>query len=228
MTHVCHLGLGSNLGDRRAILDAAVAALGSSAGVGLVAVSPYLETAPVGGPEGQGAFLNAAATIETSLEPLDVLRLARRIEREAGRVRRVRWGERTLDVDLLLFDEIEISTPELTIPHPWMALRRFVLAPLARIAPEAVHPTTGRTVGQLLEALDLRRVALLGWPNETLRELTRRVPEDWTIVTERDRTDLTFAAVPEGVDVSREVPRSVPVVVASDLDDLEDVFQAAF
>jgi 2-amino-4-hydroxy-6-hydroxymethyldihydropteridine diphosphokinase len=148
------IGLGSNLGDRKSLLDAAVAALAATDGVQLRAVSSYHGTAPVGGPPGQGDYLNAAAAIDTTLEPLDLLHRLQEIETRAGRVRSVRWGERTLDLDLLLFGDRVIATEELRVPHPRMALRRFVLAPLAEIAPGAVDPVTGRTIRELLADLD--------------------------------------------------------------------------
>jgi 2-amino-4-hydroxy-6-hydroxymethyldihydropteridine diphosphokinase len=162
------IGLGSNLGDRKEQLDAAIAAMRELPGCTLRAVSSYHETAPVGGPGGQGAFLNAAASVETSLEPLDLLRCLQDVEKRAGRVRTVRWGERTLDLDLLLFgDRVIRSVPvvnrvyggesfALQVPHPRMALRRFVLAPLAEIARDAVDPHTGRSIGDLLANLDRR------------------------------------------------------------------------
>ncbi len=148
------IGLGSNLGDRKAQLDAAVAALGEVAGVALRGISRYHETAPVGGPAGQGDYLNAAAVVETTLDPLDLLHILQDIERRAGRVRSVRWGERTLDLDLLLFGDRVIATALLQVPHPRMALRRFVLEPLAEVAPQAVDPVTGYTVADMLANLD--------------------------------------------------------------------------
>jgi 2-amino-4-hydroxy-6-hydroxymethyldihydropteridine diphosphokinase len=168
MGTLAFLGVGSNLGDRKARLDAAVAALAELPGVEVRAVSSYHETAPVGGPGGQGAFLNAAAAIETTLDPLDLLHGLQRIEAESGRVRLARWGERTLDLDLLLFGDRVIETVpvvnrvfggqsvELQVPHPRMAVRRFVLAPLAEIAPGAVDPLTGRAIADLLVNLDRR------------------------------------------------------------------------
>src|SRR2546421_110453 len=110
MAILAQIGLGSNLGDRKAQLDAAVAALAEAPGVAVRAVSSYHQTEPVGGPAGQDAFLNAAATLETALDPLDLLRLLHDVERRAGRVRAVRWGERTLDLDLLLFGDRIIAT----------------------------------------------------------------------------------------------------------------------
>jgi 2-amino-4-hydroxy-6-hydroxymethyldihydropteridine diphosphokinase len=148
------IGLGSNVGDRKAHLDAAVAALAETPGVTVRGVSSYHETAPVGGPPGQGAFLNAAAAIETTLDPRELLATLQAIEARAGRVRDVRWAERTLDLDLLLFGNLILDSAELTVPHPRMAIRRFVLAPLVEVAPSAVDPFTGRTISELLVNLD--------------------------------------------------------------------------
>src|SRR4051812_543889 len=105
MSTLALIGLGSNLGDRRAHLDRAVADLAAIRGSDLRSVSRFHETAPVGGPSGQGAYLNAAAALETTLEPLDLLRRLQEIEWRAGRIRTLRWGERPLDLDLLLFGE---------------------------------------------------------------------------------------------------------------------------
>ncbi len=151
------IGLGSNLGDRKAHLDAALAGLAEVPGVTLKGVSRYHETAPVGGPAGQGDYLNAAAVIATTLEPLDLLHRLQDIEQRAGRIRSVHWGERTLDLDILLFGDRVIATAELRVPHPLMAVRRFVLEPLAEVAPQTVDPVTGRTVAELLANLDCPR-----------------------------------------------------------------------
>ena len=133
-----YLALGSNLGDRAAHLQFAVDALAAADGVDLVAVSDVYETAPVGGPP-QDAFLNAVVAIETTLDPHALLALAQRVEREAHRVRVERWGPRTLDVDLLLVDDVLLNEPELTLPHPRMWERGFVLAPLRDVAPGLVE-----------------------------------------------------------------------------------------
>jgi 2-amino-4-hydroxy-6-hydroxymethyldihydropteridine diphosphokinase len=156
MTTPALIGLGSNLGDRNAHLHRAVAALSATPGVIVHKVSSYHETAPMGGPGGQGSFLNATAAIGTTLEPEVLLDRLHAIEHEAGRLRTIRWGERTLDLDILLFGDCVIATPRLRVPHPRMALRRFVLAPSVEVAPESIDPVTGRTVRDLLANLDRR------------------------------------------------------------------------
>jgi 2-amino-4-hydroxy-6-hydroxymethyldihydropteridine diphosphokinase len=153
MSSLAFIGLGSNLGDRRAALEGAIAALAQTPGVHVRDVSSFHETEPVGGPSRQGKYLNAALVLETTLDPFAVLRLLQEIEARLGRVRTVRWGERTLDLDLLLFDDRIIDAPDLVVPHPRYATRRFVLEPLAEIAPEAVDPVTKQTVADLLANL---------------------------------------------------------------------------
>lgn len=167
------IGLGSNVGDRRSMLDAALVALASASGLRLVAASPYLETPPIGGPPGQGAFLNGAALAEADLPPGDVLALLHDIESRSGRARAARWGERTLDLDLLLYGDLILDGPSLAVPHPRMAVRRFVLGPAATIAPGLVDPVTGLTVSNLLANLDRRPglVAFLGPGGDALAAL---------------------------------------------------------
>jgi 2-amino-4-hydroxy-6-hydroxymethyldihydropteridine diphosphokinase len=154
MSSLALIGLGSNLGDRRANLEGAIADLAATPCVSVRRVSSFRETEPVGGPPGQGTYLNAAAVLETTLDPPVLLHILQAIEMRYGRVRTVRWGERTLDLDLLLFDDQIIDTTELTVPHPRLAERRFVLEPLAEVAPDAIEPRTGRTISELLEELD--------------------------------------------------------------------------
>lgn len=129
------LGLGSNLGDRRRLLSEAVGALPD-----VVAVSPLYESEPVGGPAGQGAYLNLVVELATERGPRDLLAVARALEERAGRVRHERHGPRTLDVDVLLVGDLEVDEDDLVVPHPRMWRRRFVLAPLADLAPEVVPP----------------------------------------------------------------------------------------
>lgn len=128
------LGLGSNLGDRLAYLRNAVADMPD-----LVAVSPLYESAPVGGPE-QGAYLNIVVQLDTRLLPHELLEVCQGLERAAGRERIVRWGPRTLDVDVLWMDGVRVDTPDLTIPHPRMHERNFVMDPLLDLDPAFVHP----------------------------------------------------------------------------------------
>jgi 2-amino-4-hydroxy-6-hydroxymethyldihydropteridine diphosphokinase len=132
-----YLALGSNLGDRSANLQQAVDGLAGTDDIRLVALSHVYETAPVGGPP-QDDYLNAVVAIETELDPHDLLRVAHRLEDDAGRVRTERWGPRTLDVDVLLYDDLRLDDADLVIPHPRMWERGFVLAPLRDVAPALV------------------------------------------------------------------------------------------
>ncbi|PZS17282.1 MAG: 2-amino-4-hydroxy-6-hydroxymethyldihydropteridine diphosphokinase [Acidimicrobiales bacterium] len=129
------LGLGSNLGDRRRQLREAVSALPD-----LVAVSPLYQSDPVGGPPGQGQYLNLVAELDTDLTARQLLSLCHWLEGAAGRVRGERWGSRSLDVDVLLVGELETREDDLVVPHPLMWNRGFVLRPLADLAPELVPP----------------------------------------------------------------------------------------
>ena len=145
------LGLGSNLGDRRRLLRGAIAALDD-----VVATSPVYETDPVGGPE-QGAYLNVVIELDTDLDARGLLDVCRRLEHAAERVRTARWGPRTLDVDVLWVDGETVDDPDLQVPHPRMWERRFVLAPLADLAPDlvpAVLLDAARGEVELLGSLD--------------------------------------------------------------------------
>ncbi|MCX5479669.1 2-amino-4-hydroxy-6-hydroxymethyldihydropteridine diphosphokinase [Kaistia geumhonensis] len=146
-----YLGLGSNLGDRETMLRSAVAALSESAGVTVTAISPVYETPPWG-PVPQGPYLNACVAIATSLSPRALLDLCLAIERRHGRERSVRWGPRTLDIDILDYGGMQINEPGLALPHPRLAERAFVLVPLADIAPDLV--IEGRTVAASRAAID--------------------------------------------------------------------------
>ena len=186
------ISLGSNVGDRLAHLNQAVDVLDRTPGVTVVAVSTSHETNPVGGPVGQGPFLNAAARLDTDLDPFALLDVLLDIERQAGRVRTVRWGERTLDLDLLLYGCKRIHSDRLILPHPRMAVRRFVLAPLAEIAPEIVDMQSGRTIFQMLE--ESRQPAELRRPRRGTRPAARRG-------LSRSDPGTTFDR-PEGVEIS--------------------------
>lgn len=126
------ISIGSNLGDRRQYLSDAVESL-----PGVVAVSPVYQTDPVGGPD-QGEFLNIVVELRTGMQPLELLGLCHRIETAAQRVRDIRWGPRTVDLDIIWMDGVEMGTDRLTIPHPRWRERRFVLAPLRDLAPDLV------------------------------------------------------------------------------------------
>jgi 2-amino-4-hydroxy-6-hydroxymethyldihydropteridine diphosphokinase len=154
MTVTAYIALGSNLGDRHANLDEAVRLLRGKPELAIVRVSSYFETIPVGGPAGQNAYLNAAAEIQTNLEPRQLLQTLLDVEQRLGRVRgSERNLPRTLDLDLLLYGNAVHSDAELTLPHPRLHERWFVLAPLAEIAPELMHPVLKRSMRDLLENL---------------------------------------------------------------------------
>lgn len=138
--HRAIVALGSNLGDREAHLRFAVDRLGES----VVARSQVFETDPVGGPDDQGAYLNMVVALDTELDPYALLRWLHRIEADAGRERIVHWGPRTLDLDLLFFDDVVITGGNLAVPHPRYAERRFVLAPLSEVAPDKCPPNWDR------------------------------------------------------------------------------------
>lgn len=145
------LGVGSNLGDRVAHLRAAVAGVPD-----LAAVSPVYETGALGGPAGQGPYLNLVVELRTELGARALLGVCAGLEEAAGRVRTVRWGPRTLDVDVLWVDGETIDEPDLEVPHPRMWERRFVLAPLADLAPDLVSPeAVAAAVGDVRSVGDL-------------------------------------------------------------------------
>jgi 2-amino-4-hydroxy-6-hydroxymethyldihydropteridine diphosphokinase len=159
-----YLGLGSNQGDRPAHLRGALRALAALPGTQVQAVSALYESAPWGVTD-QPPFLNAVAAITTALAPADLLQAVKRIERAAGRRAGRRWGPRPLDIDLLLYDDQRVDTPDLTIPHPRLAERRFVLAPLQDLRPDW-QDAAGRPLAALLAAVadqPVTRVATGPW-----------------------------------------------------------------
>ncbi len=150
MSVIAYIGVGSNIGDSKAQCLQAIAAL-AEAGAVVRASSLYI-TEPVGYRE-QGDFINAAAAVETRLPPADLLKVCNAIEDRMGRQRTIRWGPRTIDLDILLYGDAVVNLPGLVGPHPLLAERRFVLLPLAEIAPGAIHPVLNKSVLQLLQEL---------------------------------------------------------------------------
>ena len=148
-----YIGLGSNLGDRERTLRNALEKLDERADVKVVQVSEFRETEPVGGPP-QGNFVNGAAELRTTLEPGELVEVLHEVEAEFGRTREVRWGPRTLDMDLLLYEDRHIDTPDLKVPHPRLHTRRFVLEPLWDLCPNREHPVLKKTIRRLLAELE--------------------------------------------------------------------------
>ncbi len=146
------IALGSNLGDSLTILNNALNVLADTAGITLEAQSSWYQTAPVGPP--QPDYLNGCALLDVQLTPQELLETLLSIEAFFGRVRRERNGPRTLDLDLLLFDDLILDSPTLQLPHPRMRQRAFVLVPLAEIAPNWVEPISGKVIAQLVQNLD--------------------------------------------------------------------------
>jgi len=162
-----YVGLGANLGDREGTIRRAVELLGEEEGIEVAAVSALRETNPVGVLD-QPRFLNAAAAVETTLPPRSLLDALLRIERALGRVRDgTRWGPRTIDLDLLLYDDLVLDEGDLRVPHPELHARAFVLVPLAEIAADLVHPALSKSIGALAAEIDrsgVRERAAAGWP----------------------------------------------------------------
>ncbi len=151
--HAAYIGFGSNIGDRLKHIQNAIHILSKMEEITLQKISSIYKTDPVGY-EAQAQFLNGAAAIQTSLSPLSLLHTLKNIETTVGRQHRIRWGPREIDLDLLIYGDLCLQTEKLVVPHPEMHLRRFVLAPLAEIAPDVVHPVFQKTIQTLLERLE--------------------------------------------------------------------------
>lgn len=148
----CAIALGSNLGDSKQILNQALEMLSQTSRIELISHSSWYETVPVGPP--QPNYVNGCAILQTQLLPEDILQILLKIEQQFGRIRQERWGPRILDLDILLYDDLILEMQNLTIPHPRMNERAFVLVPLAEIAPHWIEPLSGQTILQLSQAID--------------------------------------------------------------------------
>jgi len=192
----CLVALGSNVGDRFALLDRAIQYLDDHPSITIAERSAWFRTVPVGGPPEQGEFVNAAIRVQTSLSPDELFLVLREVESDLGRQRRKRWAARTVDLDLLLFDDLIQKTPQLEIPHPRLAFRRFVLEPAAEVARDMLHPVVGWTIGQLLDHLNQAAdyVALTGLPGVGKTELARKVAERASIRLIEDVADEVLPA----------------------------------
>lgn len=152
MEHIVYIGIGSNLGDKLNHCEKAISEVLKIDRHKLLAKSPFFKTQPVGFTS-QDWFVNGVIKIKTNLEALELLRTLKTIESKSGRMETVRWGPRTIDLDILFFDDVEIHSKELQIPHPHIQDRQFVLTPLAEIDRNLVHPVLKKTVHELLENL---------------------------------------------------------------------------
>lgn len=153
------LSFGANVGNRLGNIKKALRLL-QSKGINIIKKSDVFETQPFG-IENQPRFLNACAIIETSLEPLELLELVKRIEKEIGRITRERWGPREIDIDILFMGNIHIQSDKLTIPHKGIQERRFVLEPLCQISPEWIHPVLDQSAESLMQKLDSKDNSVL-------------------------------------------------------------------
>ena len=151
LKHEAFIALGSNLGNLKENLDTAIKNI-KEQGIEVLAVSDYISTEPYGVTD-QPKFLNAVIKVVTTLEPLALLRTILGIENKMGRVRKRHWGERNIDLDLILYEDVVMDTEELKLPHPDMQNRDFVLVPMAQIAPDVVHPVIHKTMAELKNEL---------------------------------------------------------------------------
>jgi 2-amino-4-hydroxy-6-hydroxymethyldihydropteridine diphosphokinase len=191
----CHISLGGNSGPVAATFDQALARLQNESDIRVVAVSRYHKTAPVGDEAGAG-FLNAAAELETALDPLHLLDKLQSVERDLGRTRSTHWGPRTVDLDLLFYELQIIDSPRLIVPHPAAWYRRFVLDPLVEIAPRFVHPVKEADLATLRDRLLARplRVSLAGSSSENKTELIRWLSPSFAAVEFSDSDTAAASA----------------------------------
>ena len=154
--HTAYIALGSNMGRRKKNVAAALNALEATRDVDVEIISPLYETLPEGGPDDQAPYINGVVRVRTTLSPERLLAVCQNIEDSLGRKRTIRWGPRTIDLDLLLYESEIRCEPELTLPHPMMHLRTFVMRPLVDIAPDGAHPVFDETFAEILTELEAR------------------------------------------------------------------------
>jgi len=191
------IGLGANLGDRAAALDGALAELADHSDIEIIRHSAACEYQSIGGPAGQPAYLNSAALLRSNLAPHELWRVMAEVETRLGRTRDVRWGARTIDLDLLLYDVEIVRSPSLSVPHPRLAVRRFVLEPAAEVAGGMTDPATGWTINRLLEHLNRhpRYVALAGPMGVGKTQLARDI-----VAAVEDRLGIPAQSIEEPID----------------------------
>lgn len=201
----CLISLGSNTGEREAYLRRALDLLAQTAHIEVIRVSSFYGSQAVGGPAGQPAFVNAAAVLETSLSPESLLMQTQGIELALGRIREERWGPRTLDIDLLLYEAIEIDEPNLVIPHPRLAVRQFMLVPATEIGPNWIYPNNGWPLQRLLFHLRTtpRRVNIYSTGNQQAESLAlsvaSRLGSAWEFVFSGPTNEVADESVRFGV-----------------------------
>ena len=156
----CAIALGSNLGHSLDILERSLLVLQQTPGINLIATSNWYQTKPVGGRQPQADYLNGCALLEVKQTPQELLLILQATELQFGRVRTEKWSARTLDLDLLLYQDLILNSPELIVPHPRMTERAFVLVPLAEIIPQWLEPVSGATISHLAQQIDASQVRL--------------------------------------------------------------------
>jgi 2-amino-4-hydroxy-6-hydroxymethyldihydropteridine diphosphokinase len=214
----CLISFGANLGNARSTIERAAEQLQDklTTATELFQLSPLYKTPPVGGPSGQPPFINAVAAVQTDRSPWEVWQAVRDVEQDLGRERFLRWEARRIDLDILLFDDARIWTPQLKIPHPRMCMRRFILAPAAHVAGDWLDPVTGQSIAALATALDHGRGSLMlcadpaARPELLLEEVARHTLAKWQTVLPIDGSSYSAA------DLQTETAYNTSVDMATD------------